>query len=229
MDHYILIISGIIKITLLDMVLSGDNIGIIALATKDLPLKLAKKASFIGVIFAIVLRIIFSCFITYILMIEGLPIKLVGGIVLIIITFDFIKPKNNNTKLKQKSVHGFWRAIYSIVLADLTMSIDNVLAIAGSANGNIFLIVFGLLINIPIIFLGSVYVANIMKKHPFVIYIGGAILAHTAFDMFLHDKLMLQIIPEFFVLYIPYAAAIIITAYGYYVTSSNRHKLKKIA
>lgn len=226
MDNYILIITGIIKITLLDIVLSGDNIGIIALATKDLPEKLAKKASFIGVIFAIVLRIIFSCFITYILMVEWLPIKLFGGIILIIITIDFIKPKINSESVKQKSVHGFWRAIYSIVFADLTMSIDNVLAIAGSANGNIFLIIFGLLLNIPIIFLGSVYVANIMKKHPFVIYIGGAILAHTAFDMFLHDKLMLSIIPEFFILYIPYAIAIIIIAYGYYITSLEKDNLR---
>ncbi|MDF2502688.1 TerC family protein [Clostridium sp.] len=226
MDSYILIITGIIKITLLDIVLSGDNIGIIALATKDLPEKLAKKASFIGVIFAILLRILFSCFITYILMIEWLPIKLFGGIILIIITFDFIKPKNTDVTTKGKSVPGFWRAIYSIVFADLTMSIDNVLAIAGSANGNIFLIIFGLLINIPIIFLGSVYVANIMKKHPFVIYIGGAILAHTAFDMFLHDKLILSIIPEFFVIYIPYAVAIIIIAYGYYITSLEKDKLR---
>ena len=226
MDNYILVISGIIKITLLDMVLSGDNIGVIALATKDLPPKLAKKASFIGVIFAILLRIIFACFITYILMIEGLPIKLFGGIMLIIITWDFIKPKSNSEILKQKSVHGFWRAIYSIVFADLTMSIDNVLAIAGSANGNIFLIIFGLLMNIPIIFFGSVYVANIMNKHPLVIYIGGAILAHTAFDMFLHDKLMLSIIPEFFILYIPYAMAIIVLSYGYYITSLERDNLK---
>ncbi|AJA47650.1 integral membrane protein, YjbE family [Clostridium pasteurianum DSM 525 = ATCC 6013] len=229
MDDYILIISGIIKITLLDIVLSGDNIGIIALATKDLPLKLAKRASFVGVIFAIVLRIIFSCFVTYILMIEGLPIKLVGGIVLIIITFDFIKPRQDHNSIKNKSIHGFWRAIYSIVFADLTMSIDNVLAIAGAANGNIFLIIFGLIINIPIIFLGSMYVANIMKKHPFVVYIGGAILAHTAFDMFLHDRIILQILPQFFVLYIPYAVAIIIAAYGYYITSSHKDDLKKIA
>lgn len=229
MDDYILILTGIIKITLLDIVLSGDNIGIIALATKDLPSKLAKRASFVGVIFAIALRILFSCFITYVLMIEGLPIKLIGGIVLIIITFDFVKPKNHTNTIKRKSNNSFWRAIYSIVFADLTMSLDNVLAIAGAANGNIFLIIFGLAINIPIIFLGSIYVAGIMKKHPFIVYIGGAILAHTAFDMLLHDKILLQIVPEFFVLYIPYAVAIIITGYGYYVTSSNKDHLKRIA
>lgn len=226
MDNYISIISGIIKITLLDIVLSGDNIGIIALATKDLPKKLAKKASFIGVIFAIVLRIIFSCLITYILMIEKLPIKLFGGIVLIIITLDFIKPKGTNGTIKPKNIHSFWKAIYSIVFADLTMSIDNVLAIAGSANGNIFLIIFGLILNIPIIFLGSVYVANIMRKYPFIIYIGGAILAYTAFDMLLHDKIILSIIPEFFILYIPYAIAIIIIAYGYYITSIEKDNLR---
>jgi predicted tellurium resistance membrane protein TerC len=86
------IISGL-QITLLDIVLSGDNIGVIALATRNLPKKHAKAASLIGVMAAVILRIIFACLITYILMIDWLPIRLVGGVILIYITINFIKPE----------------------------------------------------------------------------------------------------------------------------------------
>lgn len=221
MNYFVLIIASVLKITLLDIVLSGDNIGIIALATKDLPLKLAKKASLIGVMAAITLRILFTCFVTYLLMIESLPIKLIGGLLLIYITFDFIKPSEHTEKNELQAVKSFNYAIFSIIIADLTMSLDNVLAVAASAHGNIRLIIFGLILNIPIIFWGSLYVSKIMNKYPIVIYIGGAFLAHTAFDMFLNDKLISSRLPVFFVSYIPIAAAIITFSYGYYITTKK--------
>lgn len=228
MDTYFLIISGILKITMLDIVLSGDNIGIIALATKDLHPKLAKKASFIGVIVAITLRIIFTCLVTYILMIQWLPIKLIGGIILVIITWNLIKPTGDEKKHSNKSSSTkLSRAIYSIVLADLTMSLDNVLAIAGSANGNLSLIVFGLLLNIPIIFWGSLYVAKIMRRFPFIVYVGAAVLAHTAFDMMLHDKLLINVLPTYVVEYLPYVAAILTLIYGVYMLLINNKNTKK--
>lgn len=223
MESLILIITGVLKITLLDIVLSGDNIGVIALATKDLPEKMAKKASFIGVIAAITLRIIFACIVTYILMIEWLPIRLVGGIILIIITWHLIKPQKE-TELKRNTSNSFKYAIYSIVFADLTMSLDNVLAIAGSANGNLYLIVFGLLLNIPIIFYGSIYVSMIMKKHPIVIYVGAAVLAHAAFEMLLSDRLLSNIVPLYISHYLPYAAALITLIYGFYIISHSSKK-----
>ncbi|SMC26057.1 integral membrane protein, YjbE family [Clostridium acidisoli DSM 12555] len=228
MDTYFLIISGILKITMLDIVLSGDNIGIIALATKDLQPKLAKKASFIGVIVAITLRIIFTCLVTYILMIQWLPIKLVGGTILVIITWNLIKPTGDEKKLSTKSSSTkLSRAIYSIVLADLTMSLDNVLAIAGSAHGNLSLIVFGLLLNIPIIFWGSLYVAKIMRRFPFIVYVGAAVLAHTAFDMMLHDKLLINVLPTYIGEYLPYIAAILTLIYGVYMLLINNKNTKE--
>jgi YjbE family integral membrane protein len=226
MNTYILIISGILKITMLDIVLSGDNIGIIALATKDLSPKLAKKASFIGVIAAITLRIIFTCLVTYILMIQWLPIKLFGGALLVIITWNLIKP-NDEKEMKHKATTKLSHAIYSIVLADLTMSLDNVLAIAGSAHGNVYLIIFGLLLNIPIIFWGSLYVAKVMREHPFIVYIGAAVLAHTAFDMMLHDNLLLPYLPIHVIKYLPYAAALFTLIYGVYVSLFNNGNTKK--
>ncbi|KZL91214.1 TerC family protein [Clostridium magnum] len=213
---------GAMQITLLDIVLSGDNIGVIALATKDLPEKYAKKASAIGVFAAVSLRIIFACLITYILMIDWLPIKLIGGLLLVKITWNFVrsdsKEENANIHVSSK----FMGAICSIIIADITMSLDNVLAIAGAAEGSLVLIVFGLVLNIPIIFFGSQYVAKLMNKHPIVTYIGGAVLAHTSFKMLLEDKLLSPYIPSIIEVTVPYAAALLTIIYGLYII--NRPK-----
>lgn len=217
MNNLATFLLGAMQITLLDIVLSGDNIGVIALATKNLPDKYAKKASAIGVFAAVSLRIIFACLITYILMIEWLPIKLVGGLLLIKITWNFIKADTEEENSNVRTANRFIGAIWSIIIADVTMSLDNVLAIAGAAQGNLVLIVFGLLLNIPIIFFGSQYVAQLMRKHPFVSYIGGAVLAHTAFKMLLDDKLLTPYVPGIISLIIPYAAAIFTLIYGVYV------------
>ncbi|BAH07115.1 TerC family protein [Clostridium kluyveri] len=217
MDNLTVFLIGALQITLLDIVLSGDNIGVIALATRDLPKKHAKSASIIGVFAAIFLRIVFACLITYILLIKWLPIKLIGGILLIKITWNFIKPEP--PKLEEAAVNTsnkYWSAVSSIVLADAAMSLDNVLAIAGTAQGHIGLIIFGLALNIPIIFFGSQYVAKIMNKHPITIYIGGAILAHTSFKMLLEDNLLHNFTSPMMINIISFSAAIIVLLYGLY-------------
>lgn len=217
MDNLTVFLIGALQITLLDIVLSGDNIGVIALATRDLPKKHAKSASIIGVFAAIFLRIVFACLITYILLIKWLPIKLIGGILLIKITWNFIKPEP--PRLEEAAVNTsnkYWSAVSSIVLADAAMSLDNVLAIAGTAQGHIGLIIFGLALNIPIIFFGSQYVAKIMNKHPITIYIGGAILAHTSFKMLLEDNLLHNFTSPMMINIISFSAAIIVLLYGLY-------------
>lgn len=214
---------GAMQITLLDIVLSGDNIGVIALATKDLPEKYAKKASAIGVFAAVSLRIIFACLITYILMIEWLPIKLIGGLLLIKITWNFIKADGEEDDSNVHVSSKFMGAIWSIIIADVTMSLDNVLAIASAADGNLVLIVFGLILNIPIIFFGSQYVAKLMNKHPFVTYIGGAVLAHTSFKMLLEDNLISPYIPNIIEVTVPYAAALFTIVYGFYIINKPKN------
>ncbi|MFC0904840.1 TerC family protein [Clostridium sp. MT-14] len=219
MENLAAFLSGALQITLLDIVLSGDNIGVIALATRDLPKKHAKSASMIGVFVAVFLRILFACLITYILLIEWLPIKLIGGILLIKITWNFIRPQSKKVKKKQITPTGkYFSAILSIVIADATMSLDNVLAIAGAAEGHILLIIFGLLLNIPIIFFGSQYVAKLMNKHPMIIYLGGAILAHTAFKMLLEDRLLHNYTSPMMINVISFGSALIVLLYGVYRT-----------
>ncbi|AYD40322.1 TerC family protein [Clostridium fermenticellae] len=226
MDVLLASIMGALQITLLDIVLSGDNIGVIALATKNLPPKHAKLVSIIGVFAAVILRIIFTCFVSYILMIQWLPIKLIGGLLLLKITWNFIKSGNEESTAHVNSSNKFMSAIINIIVADATMSLDNVLAIAGAAHGNVVLIIFGLLLNIPIIFFGSQYVAKLMQKYPIVTYIGGAILAHTSFKMLLEDNFIASFTPDIMEFIIPFAAAILTLIYGMYILNNlKEHKV----
>lgn len=218
MGNTLIYILGALQIALLDITLCGDNIGVIALATRNLSSKFAKRASFVGITGAIVLRIIFACAITLILNIQWLPIKLFGGILLVIITWNFIKPQDKEMYRGQVNhTSNFWDAVMVIIIADISMSLDNVLAIAGAADGNVVLIIFGILLNIPIIFFGSQYVVSLMKKHPIVIYVGGAILAHTSFNMILEDNLtkrFLDLSYNFNVVF-PWVMAILVLVYGF--------------
>ncbi|WP_446899129.1 TerC family protein [Clostridium sp. LBM24168] len=231
MENLTVFTISALQITLLDIVLSGDNIGVIALATRNLPKKHAKAASLIGVIAAVVLRIIFACLITYILIIDWLPIRLVGGIILIYITFNFIKPEQKNIGNEDIHIHSsnkFMGAILSIVAADATMSLDNVLAIASLADGNTMLIIFGLILNIPIIFFGSQFVANLMNRYPIVTYIGAAILAHTSFKLIFDDNLTKNLLTPITVNIISYGAALLTIVYGIYrINRAKNYSLKE--
>lgn len=227
MDFLILNLAAAFQIALLDIVLSGDNIGVIALATKNLPEKHAKRASALGVIIAVLLRIIFASLITYILMIQWLPIKLVGGLLLIKITFSLLKSQDQIDARNINPSGKFFEAVKTIIIADAAMSLDNVLAIAGAADGNIILIIFGLLFNIPIIFYGSRYAAKVMTKHPIVVYVGGAVLAHTAIKMLLEDRLLSNLLPAALESALPNLAAMAALAYGIIYLSFSEKKFVK--
>jgi YjbE family integral membrane protein len=231
MNDNLVFIIGALEIMLLDLALCGDNIGIIALSTKNLPQRLARRASIIGIAGAIILRILFACGITLILSLQWLPIKLIGGLLLLDITWSFLKPHDSEKNLNIKKTNSFWDAVTIIIIADISMSLDNVLAIASAANGNVSLIVFGILLNIPIIFFGSQFVSNLMKKHAIVIYIGGAILAHTSFKMIFEDNIMTRFlnIPHTFIYGFPWIVALAIILYGIYVEkrkTSMHHKFR---
>lgn len=227
-----------LQITIMNLVLSGDNIGVIALATRNLPPKHAKSASFIGIFAAMMLRILFTCFLVYILAIQWLPIRLVGGLLLVKITYDFIKPEVSEenkvqlneecaveSNIEENNVHAskkFTKAVFSIIAADITMSLDNVLAIASLADGSMILIIFGLILNVPIIFFGSQLVAKLMNKYPIVTYIGAAILAHTSFKMIFEDRLTINLVAPVVVQIISYGAALLTIIYGIYIVKKQQ-------
>ena len=201
----------------LNLMLSGDNIGVIALATRKLPDEHAKKASAIGIAAAMILRIILSCMVVWILDIQWLPIKLVGGLLLVKITWDFIKPQNEDEGETLKQSNNFWGAVITIIIADLTMSLDNVLAIASAADGQIGMMIAGLVMSLPILFFGSQIVIKLMKKYAIVIYIGGAILAHTSIKMIMEDTYVVKVVPALVAEILPWAAAAGVMVYGFFV------------
>ncbi len=221
-------ILGALKITLLDLTLSGDNVGIIALATKNLPEKYAKRATFIGIAVAVSLIILFACFISVIMSIQWLPIKLLGGLLLVKITWEFVfgsHAEEEVEKSEAKAATMFWEAVALIILADISMSLDNVLAIASAADGHVSLIMFGVALNIPIIAFGSQFVAKLMQKHAMVIYVGGAILAHTSIKMIFEDTYVERFLPLVKGAagqIIPWTMAVAVLIYGFYALRNRR-------
>lgn len=218
MNELIYYILPILQISLLDIVLSGDNVGVIALAIRNIDPKKAKIVSMIGIFCAVIIRIFFASILTIVMGVNWLPIKLIGGLLLLKITWDLINEDSEDEHVEGsvRAEKTFWKAIFSIILADLSMGLDNVLAIAGAANGNISLIAFGVMLNIPIIFFGSQFVADLMKKYKITIYIGGAILMHTALSMILEDKLIIPYVNHILALVLSWLLALAVLVYGYY-------------
>ncbi|HYE11273.1 MAG TPA: TerC family protein [Patescibacteria group bacterium] len=216
MDGVINVLLPIVQIALLDIVLSGDNVGVIALAIRNIDPKKAKLVSMIGITGAILIRIFFASILTVIMDVEWLPIKLAGGILLLKITWDLINEDVEEEGSHVKSEGSFWKAVVSIILADISMGLDNVLAIAGAAHGSASLIALGVMINIPIIFFGSQFVADLMKKHKITIYIGGAILMHTALSMILEDRLLLPYVSHLIAVILSWLLAAAVLGYGFY-------------
>lgn len=224
MEQLFSLLVAVIQITLLDITLSGDNVSVIALAIRNLPQKQAKLASLIGVGGAVGLRVIFTCIITLIMAIEWLPIKLVGGIILVKITWDLLNTKEEEENIEVEGNKNLWRAVTSIIIADISMGLDNVLAIAGASHGNTWLIIFGLALSMPIIFFGAKYIAKLMNDHKIIVYIGSALLMYTAFTMITEDRLVSKYITHSLSIAISILFGLTVVAYGMYCIRKENDK-----
>ncbi|HSH24633.1 MAG TPA: TerC family protein [Massilibacterium sp.] len=177
-------LTGLLIIIALDILLGGDNAVVIALASRNLPEEQRNKAIFIGTGLAIVIRIALTILAVYLLMIPYL--QFIGGLFLLYIAYSLLVEKKSDHG-EIKAANNLGTAIRTIVVADVIMALDNVLAIAGAANGNIILVVLGLLISVPIIIWGSKIILKWMERFPIIIYIGAAILCFTASKMMWTD------------------------------------------
>ena len=174
------------SIIVLDLVLGGDNAVVIAMASRDLPESIRKRAIYVGTAGAIAIRLVMTFLAVWVLTIPYL--QAIGGLALIPIAVKLLKPSDETEEIS--SCDGFWTAIKTIIVADVAMGIDNVLAIAGAADGHFGLIVIGLLISVPVIVWGSQLIGALMQKYPSLIFLGAGILAWTAGTMVLHDKII---------------------------------------
>jgi YjbE family integral membrane protein len=175
---------GFVSIIIINLVLSGDNAFVIAMAVRSLSGRQRMKGIAFGVGAAVILRIVLTLFAAQLLRIEY--IKFIGGAVIIWIAVKLLVEGAPEDKI-QKQAKTLWQAIWIIVVADITMSIDNVLAIAAASKGNLFLLLFGLGLSIPIVVFASTLLATLMDKYPIIIYIGAAILGQVGGEMMVTD------------------------------------------
>lgn len=209
---------------MIDLVLSGDNAIVIALASRNLPLHQQQQAIVWGTAGAIVVRVLLTIAVLELLKIPYL--QLAGGILLIWIAFKLLtedeKPHDNI-----KAGKNLFSAISTIITADLVMGLDNMLAIAGAAHGSTILVIIGFAISIPIMIWGSKLILKWMERFPVIIQIGVAILAWTSGEMILNDKSVQNWLGpniDTFGWILPLSLVIFILFLGYIVNRIKAHK-----
>ncbi|CAN5699163.1 TerC family protein [soil metagenome] len=209
------IIARFLGVLAIDLILSGDNAVVIALAVRQLEGKTRRRAIFWGAMGAVGLRLIFAAVVTYLLIIPFL--QAVAALLLIWIAWRLLFQDDDHGDVESGT--SIWGAIRIIIVADVIMSLDNVVALVGVSGGNLWLLVFGLLLTIPLIVYGSQILSTLMDRLPWLVYLGSGILVYVAVEMFLEDRIIHDFVGETvgsigWLLGITGAVAFI--AYGYY-------------
>lgn len=205
------------QIILINIVLSGDNAVVIALACRSLPPHQQKKAIVFGSVGAIVLRVVLTFFAVYLLTLPYL--KLVGAALLLWIGIGLLKGEDEEENMEGHS--NLAAAIKTIVIADLVMSLDNVIGVAAAAKGNVPLLVFGLVISIPLIIFGSTIILKLMSRFPIIITLGAALLGWVAGEMALTDPASKAFVEQHHYLHnvLPALGAAIVVVVGKWLAS----------
>lgn len=180
-SHYLL---DCLSIIVIDLLLAGDNALVIAMAVRALPKPQRRVALLSGTGLAVLIRVAVTFVAAKLLQVEF--IQFAGGAFVVWIAVKVLVDASAAERAGV-SPRDLWRAIGSIMLADLTMSIDNILAVAGASRGNAWLILFGLALSIPLVVSSSTLLATIMDKYPLTMYLGAAILGKVGGDMMLTD------------------------------------------
>ena len=213
-----------LQIVLIDLVLAGDNALVIALAVRALP----QREQFWGRVWgtggAVILRVIFVAIVTLLLRIPLL--RLVGGLVLVWIAVKLVRPGAPGEDHVRPGA-SLREAIRLIIVADVVMSLDNVIAIAGAAKGDLKLVIFGLLLSIPLVVWGSGLLARLMSRFPIIIWIGGGVLGYVAGHMILDDPWMIARFGHSLAAvqrYIPIALGTVVGMTGWWTDRASAHK-----
>ncbi|GED59286.1 TerC family protein [Brevibacillus formosus] len=223
MTEYLL---SLLQIIMINLVLSGDNAVVIALACRNLSPELQKKATFWGSFGAIGLRIILTFIAIWLLKIPF--VQVVGGLLLIWIAVKLLKGEDEESHIGGGS--SFIEALKTIIFADLIMSLDNVIAVAGAANGNLVLVIIGLAISIPLIIWGSQLLMKLMNRFPVIVLLGAALLGYTAGEMIVGDKavgsFLEEVMPSLHMI-LPVALALLVIVIGNYLKRKEKNVLNK--
>jgi YjbE family integral membrane protein len=172
-------------IGILNLLLSGDNALVIALAVRALPPRQRVLGQIWGALGAVALRVVFVAIVTLLLRVPLL--QLAGGLLLLWIAVRLVRPEDGDAAGTR---HGgsVWEAVWIIIVADITMSLDNVLAIAAAAKGELMLVVIGIALSLPIVIWGAGLLARLMNRWTWIVWLGGGFLAYVAAEMVFEDR-----------------------------------------
>lgn len=180
------------QIILIDIVLSGDNAVVIAMACRNLPPAQRRKGILWGVAGAVLLRVVLT---TFAALVMNLPwLKFVGGLLLVWIAVKLLLPEDEDGHDIESSEH-LWGAVKTIIAADFVMSLDNVIGVAGAAHGSLALLLFGLAVSIPLIVWSSQLIMHWMERFPSIVLLGAGLLGYVAGQMIFTDPGVLGLLP----------------------------------
>lgn len=216
------------QIMMINIVLSGDNAVVIAMASRALPPRQQKQAILFGSFGAIFLRIVLTFFAVMLL---DLPfLKLIGAVLLAYIGIQMLVPDESDEEIDGHA--HMWQAIKTIVIADFIMSLDNVLGVAAAAKGNFALLVIGLAISIPLIIYGSTFILKLMNRFPVIITVGGGILGWVAGEMLVTDPAISGWVnshAHWLHTFAPAMGALLVVGLGKSIAVAKLAKIKEIA
>jgi len=178
---------GLAQIAYLNLLLSGDNALVIALAVRTLPKRKRMLGQVWGAVGAVALRLAFLAIVMYLLEVRFL--RFTGGLLLIWIAYKLVQSETG-VESEVKGGASLWEAIWIIIVADVTMSLDNVLAVAAAARGDLLLIMFGIGLSLPIVVWGAGWLAKLMNRYSWIVWVGGGILGKVAGEMILEDRVV---------------------------------------
>jgi YjbE family integral membrane protein len=213
----------LLGISVLNLLLSGDNALVIALAVRALPRRKRMLGQVWGAVGAVVLRLIFVAIVSVLLRIPLL--QLLGGLLLAWIAVRLVKPETGGENQVRRG-GSLWEAIWIIIVADVTMSLDNVLAIAATAHGDFMLVMFGIGLSLPIVVWGAGLLAHLMNRYTWIVWLGGGLLGYVAGEMVIEDPIVTNWLAgagPLLHLAVPIALGVVVTAIGWWLGRGHPH------
>ena len=213
----------LLGIGVLNLLLSGDNALVIAMAVRALPKRKRLAGQVWGAVGAVLLRLVFVAIVSVLLRIPLL--QLVGGMLLAWIALKLVRPETGGDADVRRG-SSLWEAIWIIIVADVTMSLDNVLAIAATAHGDFMLVMFGIGLSLPIVVWGAGLLAHLMNRYTWVVWLGGGLLGYVAGEMVIEDPIVTRWLGStapVLHLAVPIALGVVVTGIGWWLGRGHRH------